>query len=110
MKISEILIEAKKKIDTPEKWTKRTLARDSKNQEVDFDSKNAVCFCSIGALEVEFREKGIPNSTWYSCIKALNAGMGLYIADFNDTHTHEEVMGAWDRAIESQKSVEVQNV
>ena len=99
MKISEILIEAKKKIYTPEKWTASTLARDSKNQEVDFDSKNAVCFCSIGALKVEFHEKNIPNSTWYSCIKALSGTMDVGAALFNDVHTHEEVMAAWDKAI-----------
>lgn len=109
MKISDILIEAKKKIDTPKNWTTHYLARDNAGRVTSIDCKSAVCFCSIGALELEFFEKDIPRSTWYQCIKALQVSMGSYVPDFNDTHTHQEVMEAWDQAISVQKQVEGQN-
>lgn len=106
MKTSEILIEAKKKINTPEKWTAGTLARDEAGCAVAFGSESAVCFCSMGALEVEFCEKDIPRLYWFPCINALNNSIpvGGGIAIFNDTHTHKEVMEVWDRAIAEAKA------
>lgn len=43
MKVRELL-------DSPEKWTKGAIARDSKGNLVSYNSPNAVCFCLLGAI------------------------------------------------------------
>lgn len=109
MKTSEILIKAKSLIDTPEKWTTETLARNSAKKPVGFDSEEAVCFCSLGALHRIFEDMGDENSALHFNKSKNYLRMGTqhqFIAHFNDDATHEEVMVAWDKAIELAKADE----
>lgn len=115
-KASQFLVEAKKLIDSPEKWTQDSFAKDQTGAEVSYASSQATCFCSLGALRrVELNEfcddsgelrerskrflnRAIEETTSYS----------LYgIAPFNDEASHEEVMAVWDEAIKLAKSKEV---
>ena len=50
MKNSEILINALNLIDVPGKWTQGVCARDDEGDKVAANSKNAHCFCSVGAV------------------------------------------------------------
>ena len=98
---SKILILGKSYIDTPEKWTQRLYARDTKGHGAAVMSDNAVCFCSIGALYKANRVMKHYNSesaTQYlqTAIDGKHPGA---LMQFNDSHTHEQVMQAWDKAI-----------
>jgi len=51
IKPSAKILQAMEIIGSPERWTKNTFARDSDGVSTAYYDKNAVCFCSIGALE-----------------------------------------------------------
>ena len=92
MKTSEILIKAKEVIVDPANWTQGQYARNSNMDITSATDENATCFCSIGAL---LRIGG------FNC--DLRMQLSQYadgnIAEYNDTHTHEQVMEVWDKAI-----------
>lgn len=93
----EKLRAAKALIDTPEKWTKGTLARDSIGISVLVRSDDAVCFCVLGALGRAATETG-PH-VW--AIRDSLPAPYLAVSKFNDdpTTTHADVMALFDRAI-----------
>lgn len=101
MKVSEVLIAAKSLIDTPDKWIQGAYAADSSGCDIAPSSTNACKFCSIGALV----RVGVGLYANYSVSEAyLTHAMRCdTISRFNDSHTHSEVMEAWDRAIEAAK-------
>ena len=51
MKTSQVLMQALDIIDTPGKWTKEVYARDRDGSPTFPNSNNAVCFCSLGAVQ-----------------------------------------------------------
>lgn len=113
---SETLRAAKALIDTPEKWTQGAYARDEEGLTVFVGDEAAVCFCSIGALARTERLHNVPDPHELgrrATIRALRPShdpilaAGL-IADFNDTHSHSEVMAMWDRAIKRAAEEELQ--
>lgn len=97
MKTSEFLRNAKTLIDSPEKWCTLDCAQDTHRLGTSPADPNAVCFCSLGALaraslgSMEYYSKG--HDTLQSVLSPN------LISHFNDTHTHAEVMLAWDKAI-----------
>lgn len=107
MKVSELLIKAKTIIENPENWTQEHLARDHVGYPTDPNANCAVCFCSVGAL----RKAHIPwtDTSYMDASRFLFTAMNGNVPEFNDTHTHAEVMHAWDKAIadalESEKVV-----
>jgi len=94
-------------------FTKFALARDSAGRSVDYDSKNAVCFCSLGAFGAAKEEHafGVLNrrfshdeireirSITNAAQRLLAAEMGGDIVAFNDERTHTEVVAAFKAAI-----------
>ena len=98
---AQILTEARALIDTPEKWTQGELARNSKGRVIDYESKNAVCYCAAGALKrsAERRAKLL-----YTAESLLARVANVeFVWQFNDTHSHAEVMELFDRAISLAK-------
>lgn len=97
----ELLVEAKTLITNPDKWTTELWAKDEDGMGIDTCSAKATCWCAWGALLKvtghENKEKGGYNDAW----KALQAGMNGNVPVFNDYHTHEEVLAAFDKAIEA---------
>lgn len=95
MDAKQILIEAKKLIDTPERWLTGVFARTAGGKSVNPLSPDACRFCSIGAVWriIGYRD-GLHEIGLFSA-------MGGDVYHFNDTHTHGEVMAAFDRAIAS---------
>jgi hypothetical protein len=87
------LIAAKALINTPEKWCQRRM--------FDVSSTWQQQACSRGAL---IRIIGIniiaplANSRLSMSINALTKVMGN-VGEYNDSHTHAEVMAMWDKAI-----------
>ena len=109
MKPSELLTKAKALIADPEHWTKGWYAHNAEGQDVGPAEPDAVCWCSLGALEKVAHEE----HTCGACLAATR-----YLAKvsdecgysgipyFNDNSSHETVMKAWDRAIELAKEAE----
>ena len=97
----EILTEARSLITDPDKWTKGVFARtaDHHRAAVPFEA-DATCWCAWGALENAYG--GFVNND-HPAYVSLREAMGGGVANFNDDHTHPEVIGAFDRAIESCK-------
>jgi len=102
MKTSEVLIQAKALIATPEQWT-----------QGDYEKvvNGKPCYCSLGAIgQVSFSN---PDSgvTWYGEVGGTQAAKLLRqvvlhdlppdhtFAPYNDSHTHAEVMEAFNKAI-----------
>jgi len=104
VKTSELLRAAKALIDTPEKWTIEALARDKTGLQVAICHSDAVCFCSYGAIHKIGDIKNINywNNPMYDYVDKASELIGgqSSAATFNDSHTHEEVMKMWDKAIE----------
>ena len=99
METKEILQKARDLITDPDKWTQKAYAKDSKGMTVSLWSKEATCWCALGAL-YSFNEDGIfelPGDTH----SRLQDHAGRDIVSFNDNSTHAEVLAAYDRAIES---------
>lgn len=97
MKTKEILIAARAKIERPETWTQGTFSRNSRGEDISSPkSKNAVCWCSLGAIIAEAPSY---DDELYAA-KILSLVINNHsIAQFNDSSTHTEVLAAFDRAI-----------
>lgn len=99
---------ARKLIEEPKGWTQGQFARDSEGFPMLPHSPIAVCFCSIGAtLRATMghtpRSAATPGQRQRH-IGALDLLRGFLpahsdIVTFNDTHTHEEVLAVFDKAI-----------
>jgi hypothetical protein len=77
-------------IGSPERWTKNTFARDSDGFPTEVKAKDAVCFCSIGAME---KVKGSPNADFY-LYKSVQQNSIDTVVEFNDSPRtkHKHVM------------------
>lgn len=93
----DLLIAARKLIDTPEKLLQNGLAN---NEGFGLP---ATKFCSIGALTEAGGLPGAYGAAHLALIEALpHTVLTSSIAHFNDESTHPEVMALWDRAIAAQ--------
>jgi len=102
------LARARDRISTPDRWTKGWFSRDKFGSFVYPFSDDAVRFCAIGAIQnavgpvgTEGRQQVI-NTVFGAIYDALEkidpdcAGL----AEYNDTHNHEQVLALFDAAIE----------
>lgn len=96
MNALEVLKESRKLIAQPEQWTQGTLARDEQGFATELYDANAVCFCAIGAIE-----KVNCGNAGYNAHIALTKTVGeeVNFAEYNDTHSHAEVLAVWDETI-----------
>lgn len=107
MKVSAFMTEAKKVIEDPANWTIGWFARNADGFDVSALSETATCFCSLGAIEryakCELEEDlvGGVRSLSREAQCRLECVMGMAVEDFNDNHTHSEVMTMWDEAIKT---------
>lgn len=91
----EILTAARALIAEPERWTQGAYARDAAGVPVDDSAETAICWCASGAL---FKFSSLPGADRARSAVASIVGP---IPDFNDHHTHAEVLAAFDKAIAS---------
>lgn len=92
-----ILKAARDLIAKPENWTQGTYARDARGNEIGVRSDIAVCFCSLGAISAvsgNCDDAGMARDA----IAALTRNG---IVNFNDTHTHSEVLDLFSKAIKA---------
>lgn len=90
MTVKEQLIRARAVIESPENWAKS-------GSELDGHKT-----CALGALS-RVLEWGVIGSPAHRALSAqcADAPIAGLIQAFNDTHTHAEVLAAYDRAIAS---------
>jgi hypothetical protein len=95
----ETLTAARKRIETPERWTKRSFARDAYGVSESMTSHKAVCWCAEGSMIIE----SVTDKGW---ILFKDAADCSHIPDFNDAdeRTHAEVIAAFDAAIEKARA------
>ncbi len=97
-KPSEILRAIGERIREPSRWTTAADARDLNGTNVDPLEANAVCWCWYGALCIEARRSASGRD---GAIRYMRLAADVRAIDeFNDTHTHAEVLAANARAIE----------
>jgi hypothetical protein len=108
MRAVDILKAAKEKIATPDKWTQGAYAKDANGYAVVETSNKAACFCSLGAIyAANPRKEGTPNWDAQLAARDLASVVGKQsIVNWNDEEgrTHEEVLAAFDKAIERASS------
>jgi hypothetical protein len=90
----EILTASRAKIADKNNWCQVASARNFMGASVSPYSITACSWCSVGAIECV--EKSVFDT---SAHVQLEAFMGNDIGEFNDTHSHSEVLAAWDKAI-----------
>ena len=105
MQVTQILQAARDLIAKPENWTQDDFAKAADGSGVDSNNDKAVCWCSLGALH-KVSPPVEDNQTKKLAKILLRKAMGGPIAAFNDAHTHEEVIAAWDEAIKLAKEDE----
>lgn len=86
----EVLIAARKLIERPEHWRQGGGSLDG-----------APPYCALNALSVAIGQSEPLANSAYTCLAKLT---GRYrVADFNDNHSHEQVLNLFDRAIAEQQ-------
>lgn len=92
-KPSEKILQAMEIIGSPERWTKCTLARDSDGVAINLRDSDAVCFCSIGALDKVKSSATVKHYVSTSVPLTTTYGFAGVI-DFNDAPEtkHKDVM------------------
>jgi hypothetical protein len=106
----ELLTKAQDLIRSPDKWTQGYYSRDALGNGIGKDGGNdedarhpaATCFCSIGAIyHLDDGMHSTREATQYLNQAAIDLDRSISGAiNFNDIHTHAEVMAMWDRAKE----------
>ena len=83
----------------PERWTQGWFARDENMVEVTSRSTTARCWCAAGAITKVAQRESYDEALYY-LVQAVGGGM---ISTFNDSSLHNQVLAAFDRAIELAK-------
>lgn len=96
---AEVLRAARKLIEQPDAWIKGNSAIDKYGHYISPWSKDAVCFCALGAVECATHKLNATYEVDQLARDFLYRAIRTSIADYNDTHTHKQVIGRFDRAI-----------
>jgi len=97
----EVLTEARDLIADPAHWTQGWFARDMFGGSVDARSPSAACFCTLGAFGRALG-RHFMDVTGHPAVERLRSLLPRQdIARFNDTHSHADVIAAFDHAIDA---------
>ncbi len=102
----EVLVQARKLIERPERWTKGNFAKDAHQYAVYPESHRAACWCAHGATIKASAEDWAKHASAIAALRnALTAGWARNIVSFNDdpSTTHADILALFDRAIESTR-------
>lgn len=103
MSTLEILKAAKEKIVDEKSWTQEWFAKywdDERRvwREADATSPWATCWCSSGAIRAVLNASNFDSISDDLAIPFGFDSLGN-LEEFNDSHTHAEVITLWDKAI-----------
>lgn len=90
------LTTARDLIAKPQRWTKHHYARDGRGNAVDPDDETACRFCASGAVQA-----AACGSDYVGAMVFLAGAMRGSVSQYNDSHNHREVMGAFLLAIKA---------
>lgn len=92
-----ILRKARDLITDPAHWTQGESARNQYGEMVYPNSNTAVCWCAAGAISrAAYTEE---YSDQCAAERLLNACCAGDFINYNDSHTHAEVLALFDKAI-----------
>lgn len=101
--VREVLVKARELIADPERWVQHMNASTADRRMVASTSCDACKWCANGAV---MKVAGTCwNENYLPAMRTLDQIGGGDIVHFNDTHTHAEVIAAFDRAIASTPSL-----
>lgn len=107
--VQTVLITARALIDTPEKWTKGTYARDAEGLSCSVDAE-ACSFCAMGAMYTAaplYRAAPKRHTSYCGALGTLTkeCPYSMCVVDYNDDPDteHKDIMALFDRAIEASK-------
>ena len=111
MNLASSLMAARDKIAYPANWTQGTPARDCIGKPVHFTKPWAVMFSAAGALGsvcskfINGQFLPLPESICdYAlvgrCADVIEQVTSMALNDFNDSHSHGEMLAAFDHAIQ----------
>lgn len=99
LSVTDILIAARAKIEHADTWTKYSSAKNSHGTATEALAPDATCWCALGAIWAS--QGAIQNGSAVAIFQKATGGSG---GEFNDSHTHAEVLAAFDCAIELSRS------
>ena len=104
----EVLKKAKKKIAKKKNWCQEVMARDKDGNPTKYHVGESVKFCAMGAIHrVCYEHKMEWLDTSLDAIDLLAEQTGTNdMIEYNDTHTHKEVLAVFDKAIKELATVE----
>lgn len=108
--LKEFLTQTRDLISDPKNWTQNTFARNKYGDPVPFFYKSAVCFCSIGALKRVCNYEIMNDFEYFynhsydllnKIVVEITKDPSQTIGHYNDSHTHNEVIAVFNKAINS---------
>lgn len=100
MNTKEILTAARALIEKPENWCQGAYALTANRaREVSPLDEYANCFCMIGACSRALQQEVDLVEDEHAAYKALRKAVRKTPCEYNDSHTHAEVLKVFDRAI-----------
>lgn len=92
---------AKLLIITEDKWCQKTPARNKYGESCSPSSEQAVSMCAVSAINTACNgfNKDLQQSVEYRLMCEV-CNTRWFAIDYNDTHTHAEVLAKFDEAIE----------
>lgn len=95
MNALEILIDVRELLSNPNKWALGVLATDAIGQACKPLDDESCCWCLAGAILACCKAGG----EFEEAESCLTPYTGKSLVEFNDSHTHQEVLKALDKAI-----------
>lgn len=92
----DVLLAARKKIENPANWLNRCPSRDEEARGQ---------FCAARALWTSSGDEDCYGAAEGDAYGKLSAASGeRHLPDFNDKHTHAEVLALFDKVIEAERA------
>lgn len=77
----------------PSRWTQRAPARDAKGRPCYGASREAVCWCLVGAVsKCALGPNGMTYPAWREALELLTQATGGAPAQYNDNHEHTDIV------------------
>ena len=101
-----LLTRARDRIASPERWTTKVSARSAAGRKVSPDSRRAVAWCALGAIDAELaRQDGPHRTSWYEIDRVLDRALlgeidRSSVMSVNDDLGHAAALSLLERAAE----------
>ena len=106
MSKKEILRGIRELIRNPAHWTRGALARNAQGQDVPVASPDVQALCLTGAIyrfDVLHPNADTMRAVWGSLLEVIHHRYKCPVPEFNDTHSHTEVLAVLDEVISAQE-------